>query len=171
MSINGNNTLTAGNVGVPYTNTLTASGGTGALTWSLEAARTCRRGSFYVGRRAHGHADRERAEQLHRQRRRRAGHTASRKFTLQIYPNGVPAPVFQTQAANFGTWSIGQIETQLTATDGDGSNYAWSVVAGSLPPGISIRTDKPNCCFANNASAGLIGVATTPGTYIRSRCG
>jgi hypothetical protein len=38
----------------------------------------------------------------------------------------------QSQGPNFGTWSIGQIETPLSATGGDGT-YAWSVVAGSLP--------------------------------------
>ncbi|MDO8681823.1 MAG: hypothetical protein Q7R30_25210, partial [Acidobacteriota bacterium] len=47
--------------------------------------------------------------------------------------------VFQSQGANFGTWSVGQIEAQLSATGGNGT-YAWSVVAGSLPPGLAIRT-------------------------------
>src|SRR5206468_8306166 len=35
ISINGNFTLTAGNVATAYTNTFTASGGTGTLTWTL----------------------------------------------------------------------------------------------------------------------------------------
>ena len=39
-----------------------------------------------------------------------------------------------------------------------------SLTSGSLPPGISLRTDFPNF-FNSSASAGLIGVATTPGTY------
>src|SRR5687768_12084318 len=72
--------------------------------------------------------------------------------------------VFQSQGPNFGTFSIGQLETSLSATGGDGTNYAWSVILGSLPPGVSIRTDKPSF-FPPGASAGLIGVATTPGTY------
>ena len=46
---------------------------------------------------------------------------------------------------------------------GDGT-FTWSVVAGALPPGLCVRTDKPNF-FPGIASAGLIGVATTPGTY------
>src|SRR6185436_6913564 len=73
--------------------------------------------------------------------------------------------VSQTHSPNFGTKSIGQMEFPLSATGGDGLNYAWSLVGGALPPGISIRTDFPSCCFPGTASAGLIGVATTPGTY------
>jgi len=71
--------------------------------------------------------------------------------------------VVQTSGPNFGTWSVGQIETQLVATGGNGT-YAWSLVGGTLPPGLSIRTDKPSF-FPANASAGLIGVATTPGSF------
>ena len=71
--------------------------------------------------------------------------------------------MFQSQGSNFGTFSIGQIETALSATGGNGT-YAWSVVAGSLPPGLAVRTDKP-FFFQSSASAGLIGVATTPGSY------
>jgi hypothetical protein len=77
--------------------------------------------------------------------------------------SGPSAAVLQAQGPNFGTHSIGQIEIPLTATRGDGT-YVWSVVGGALPPGISVRTDKPQF-FPTNASAGLIGVATAPGTY------
>ena len=70
-------------------------------------------------------------------------------------------PAFGT--SDFGTFSIGQLETPLVASGGDGT-YTWSVPAGSLPPGVSVRTDAPSW-FPSNASAGLIGVATTPGTY------
>ena len=49
----------------------------------------------------------------------------------------------------------------MTATGGDGT-YEWSVIAGSLPPGLSLRTDKPSF-FPPSASAGLIGVADPKG--------
>ncbi|HUR20303.1 MAG TPA: putative Ig domain-containing protein, partial [Vicinamibacterales bacterium] len=75
------------------------------------------------------------------------------------------AAVSQTHNPNFGTFSVGQVEAPLTATGGDGVNYAWSLNGGTLPPGLAIRTDLPNCCFPGTARAGLIGVATTPGTY------
>jgi putative Ig domain-containing protein len=70
----------------------------------------------------------------------------------------------QTQGANFGTASIGRVEMWVGATGGNGT-YVWSIVDGSLPPGVALRTDIPSY-FPAGASAGLIGIATTPGTYI-----
>jgi hypothetical protein len=72
-------------------------------------------------------------------------------------------PLMQLEGPNFGTHGIGELQLRLRATGGTGS-YAWEVVAGALPPGISVRADGPPW-FPPDASAGLIGVATTPGTY------
>jgi large repetitive protein len=58
---------------------------------------------------------------------------------------------------------VGEINQALTATGGNG-RYTWSLAGGSLPPGLSISTDVPSY-FPAGASAGLIGVATTVGTY------
>ena len=83
--------------------------------------------------------------------------------TAPITGTGTTGTLSIGSGPNFGTFSIGQVETPLSATGGDGT-YAWSVVAGSLPPGISLRTDNPSS-FPPTASAGLVGVATTPGLY------
>src|SRR5262245_58085769 len=67
---------------------------------------------------------------------------------------------------NFGTYSIGSVEIQLAATGGTGT-YTWQVVGGALPPGVSLRSDAnvwPSW-VPNSASAMLLGIATTPGTY------
>ena len=64
--------------------------------------------------------------------------------------------------SNFGTYSIGEVQAQLSASGGSGI-YSWSLTAGALPPGLAIRSDGPTW-FAAGAS-GLIGVATTPGSY------
>jgi len=68
-----------------------------------------------------------------------------------------------SQGPNFVTYSIGDDEIPLTATGGSGS-YTWSVTSGSLPSGMSLRTDLP-AWFPASATAGLIGIAATPGTY------
>jgi len=68
-----------------------------------------------------------------------------------------------TSGPNYCCGSIGEINQALTATGGNGT-YTWSLVAGSLPTGLSIRTDVPNN-FPAGATAGLIGVATSAGTY------
>src|SRR5690348_1225455 len=69
-----------------------------------------------------------------------------------------------TSGPNYGTVSIGEVQAPLTASGGSGTGYAFSVLTGSLPPGISLRTDLPSF-FPATAAAGLIGLATTPGTY------
>ena len=74
------------------------------------------------------------------------------------------APVIHTSGPNLGAASVGPNEYQLTAVGGDGVNYSWTLVSGALPPGMAIRTDTP-WWFPTSARAGLIGVATTPGTY------
>ena len=68
-----------------------------------------------------------------------------------------------TSGPNFGTFTIGEVQTAFTATGGSG-NYTWSLVSGTLPTGLAIRSDVPSF-FPAGATAGLIGIATTPGTY------
>ncbi len=74
-----------------------------------------------------------------------------------------PVPV-NGPSPNFGTHSVGEVQISLAATSGDGT-YTWTLVSGAMPPGLSLRTDGPGW-FPPNASAGIIGIATTPGTYI-----
>jgi len=71
-------------------------------------------------------------------------------------------PVIQT-ASDLGPFTLGQLELPLVATGGTGV-YSWALTGGALPPGISLRTDRPSW-FPSNASAGLVGVATAAGTY------
>jgi hypothetical protein len=53
----------------------------------------------------------------------------------------------------------------LSATGGPTSTYAWTLAAGTLPPGLSIRTDVPPFITDPTATAVLAGVATTAGSY------
>ncbi len=80
--------------------------------------------------------------------------------SMLLVPGMATAALTITSGPNYGNWSIGEIQAQLTATGGSGG-YSWSVVSGSLPPGLAIRTDIPPF-FSAGATAGLIGVATPP---------
>jgi len=84
-------------------------------------------------------------------------------MALCFAPRVSMAQVTITSGPNYCCWSIGQVQHALTASGGNGT-YTWSVVGGSLPPGILLRTDVPSY-FPSGANAGLIGVATTAGTY------
>ena len=88
-------------------------------------------------------------------------------FALFLLTASLGSAAAQTLQMNsgpdFGTFSIGDLQIELDASGGNGT-YTWSVISGSLPPGMLVRTDRASF-FSNNASAGIIGVATTPGTY------
>ena len=154
--------LPFGTLTAPYSYQILTSGGTGAMTYSLGAGGTLPSGillnpstgllsgtptatgnfTFTVVMADSG------------------GHNTFAYFSLAIYPaNGGPA-VAITTAPVLGPFSIGVIQQALVASGGTGT-YTWSVTAGSLPPGLSLRTDKPSS-FSASASAGIIGVATTP---------
>ena len=89
-------------------------------------------------------------------------HAAVAISLLGLQSVALAQPVI-TSGPNYCCWSVGEINQALTATGGKGT-YTWSLAGGSLPPGISIRTDVPSY-FPAGTSAGLIGVATTVGTY------
>ena len=158
------NSLPFGNVGSLYNQTLTAAGGTGAITWTLAAGSFLPPGlSFSTGGTLTGIPTSTGFYAFTVTATDTASHVRSTSVSLRIFAAGQGPVLGQQQNANFGTWKIGNIQTPLIGVEGNGT-YTWSVIAGALPPGLSIRTDKPDF-FPGSASAGLIGVATTPGTY------
>ncbi|PYR52930.1 MAG: hypothetical protein DMF89_01060, partial [Acidobacteria bacterium] len=161
-----NPTLPAGNVGTAYSQTLTATGGFGALAWMVASFNYLPPGLTLSSAGVLSGTPTQSGQFVFTSNVADAfapPRVVSRQFDVSIYPAGQTPAVVQTQNASFGTWSIGQIETPLSATGGNGS-YAWSIVAGALPPGVALRTDLPTW-FPGGSSAGLIGVATTTGTY------
>ena len=87
-------------------------------------------------------------------------------FTLSFAAVAAAQTLTHAHAPDLGVVSVGWTEIALAANGGDGTNYVWDVAPGSdpLPPGLSLRTDRP-WWFPPNAQAGLIGVAATPGVY------
>jgi large repetitive protein len=85
-------------------------------------------------------------------------------FSINVYPAAAVPPPSMNFGNNFGTWSIGEVQFALNVSGGNGT-YSWSIENGSLPTGLAIRTDPPQPSFFNGATAGISGVATTPGNY------
>ena len=84
---------------------------------------------------------------------------------LAGYGTALAQPLSHSQGPGLGTVPLGTVEIQLAATGGNGpGSYTWSLVSGTLPPNVRLRTDVPSF-FSSSANAGLIGVATTPGDY------
>jgi len=93
-----------------------------------------------------------------------SNHSQATTFNVYIFPGTQGPPVTFTIPSNLGTFTIGQLEYALTASGGTTTSYTWALVSGTLPPGLALRTDVPTY-FPAGTTAGLIGVATTPGTY------
>jgi len=82
-----------------------------------------------------------------------AGNVATGTFTVSLRANTSVQPI------DVGTFSIGEVWAQL------GGAFTYELAPGStLPPGLAIRTETPPF-FPPDVHAGVIGVATTPGTY------
>jgi hypothetical protein len=147
-----------------YSASLNANGGTGAVTWTLEPRSYLPPGlALGAGGTLSGTPTASGRYDFQLRVTDSAGHVLTRWFNVSIYAAGTNPPVVQLEGPNFGTYSIGEVQVRLRASGGDGT-YAWSVVDGLLPPGVSVRPDGPPW-FPPDASAGLIGVATSPGTY------
>jgi subtilisin family serine protease len=77
--------------------------------------------------------------------------TATQEFSIAVL---APLAITTTSLAG-GT--VGQPYSQLVAASGGAASYAWSVVAGSVPPGLTLTSGTP--------SATLTGTPTTVGSY------
>ena len=155
--------LNFANVGTAYNTTLAATGGTGSLNWAVTA--------FYLppglsltGNGILSGTPTSPGNYFFTVTVTDAGNnTAVQSLGINIYPSGQFPPVSISTGSNFGTMHLGTEQIGLSANNGSGT-YTWSLISGTLPPGMALRTDVPSF-FGSNQQAGLIGVATTPGNY------
>ena len=83
--------------------------------------------------------------------------SANASFTLVVNPTG-PVTVTTTTLPS-GT--VGNVySTTLLASGGTGTTYNWSIVSGSLPPGVLL-----DGVAQGNTAGQLLGVPTSAGTY------
>lgn len=142
--------LADGTVGVGYSQTLAASGGDGSLTWtvasgSLPAGLNLAAGTGVIG----GTPTNGGTTSFTIQAVSGDGQVATANLSITI---AFAPPTIGTTSLPDGV--VGSMYTQsITVSGGDGS-YAWAIVSGALPDGLSL-----------GASNGLItGTPTTEGT-------
>jgi uncharacterized protein (TIGR03437 family) len=143
-----------GTTGVGFNATLTATGGTGTLTWALDSASQLPTGltlnsngtitgsTTFVGNFSFGYIVTD-----------SGGHSYHGYANLQVGSSTVVI----TQNSNLGTFPMGVVAAQIGAIGGT-ITEVWSITAGALPSGLSLRSDIQNGEVIN-------GVATTPGNY------
>ncbi len=151
------------NAGSAYSLQLSASGATGAVTFELKPGDVLPAGLSLNGSTISGTPNALGRYTFSLIATDTGGGYAEGWFALEIYPEGMIPPVRIETGPDLGTWSRTARENELRASGGTG-DYRWTLESGSLPDGIVIRHDKPPY-FSHDASAGLIGVPTTAGTY------
>jgi hypothetical protein len=157
-----------GNLGTTYNVGFTATGGTGTLTWSVAYGTYLPPGLTLSSSGAlSGTPTATGQYNFGVTVTDQNNNTATNYYGINIYAAGAYPPVTFGVGPNFGTWHIGTDWIALNANGGNGT-YTWSLIPvqgqTGLPPGLALRTDVPSF-FPANAQAGIIGVATTPGTY------
>ena len=168
LSLTSGNTLPNAFVGSPYSTPLTVIGASGAVTMTVDPFNFAPPGLTLVqsGGEWSLAGTPTASGQFNFTIRISDGGTAlTRGIRIFVYPASATPQLSVLQGSNLGTWMIGEVESQITATGGNGS-YNWQVLSGSPPPGVSLRV-PPDLApwFPPSISAGLIGVATTPGVY------
>jgi hypothetical protein len=142
-------TLVGGQVGLPYTQTVSASGGTAPYAWSVSSGSLPAglalnpstgeiNGTPTVAGTAFFTVQARDAQQV----------TGTRSYSLTIYQIEISPPVLPV-AYRDQPFSQG-----LTASGGT-EPYTWSVLSGALPPGVTL----------NPAGGLLSGTPTATGTY------
>ncbi|MEW6320624.1 MAG: putative Ig domain-containing protein [Acidobacteriota bacterium] len=163
VQLTANSNLPYGNVGVAYAQALTATGGATGYTWTVDPDSTLPPGlSLAAGGLLSGVPTSAGQFWFNLHVRDAVGSGRTFFFNLAIYPSGALPPVQFAVGSNLGSWTRGVVEAELRATGGNGV-YTWQHTGGTLPPGLSLRSD--GAPWFQPSSWGLVGVATTAGTF------
>lgn len=152
------NTLPDGNVGTDYANFLSSSGGQGPTPyeWSLVAGRlpdglSMTKSYGVYSTLFFGTPRTAQTTSFTVQVRDGVGHTASKAFTITIHP---PRPlVITNQSSILPAGTVGTSYATSLFADGGIQPYSWAIVAGQLPPGLSLQGNV------------ISGTPTTRGTF------
>ncbi len=164
-----NGSLPYGNVGTMYSQTLTASGGTGALTWTLFPFSYLPPGlSLASNGTISGKPTEPGFFVFNAIVSDMAGNTADLYLSIPIYPAGQTEPLSLPIGPNFGTFTIGGLTLELQAVGGT-PPYTYSMTPGAnVIPGMRVVNQTVPTYFQPNVTGGYIGVITAPGTYSTS---
>ena len=159
-----------GNVGTPYSGSITATGGTGTITWSLD--NSYNQNSYLPpGLTVHANGTVDGTPTVSGQYwfRLRATDGAGAYLlwwiNISIYPPGVVPPL-NVQIGPFTNLTFGQFTSQLQATGGvPPYHYSLTPAAPSVP-GMRVQDGPPlPTFFSSTATGGFIGVLASPGTF------
>lgn len=158
-------TLPDGRVGSLYSYAFSASGGTAPYSFTLSTGTLPSAMGLSTSGLLSGTPGSTFTGALRVQVRDAAGLTSERTVSLRILDSLSIATV------GFPSTILGATFSQCLSAQGgslvDGaSNGTWSIVAGALPPGITITSRSPSCGPVGNQGGALSGIPTVEGIYV-----
>jgi hypothetical protein len=142
--------LPSATAGMPYSQPLSASGGTGGYSWSMVSGSLPLGLAFNAGGTIAGTPTTPGSATFTVKVTDSSSATATKSLTVAVNPDPI---VVTTAPLPPGT--VGVVYSQLLSATGGSGAYSWSITAGSLPPGLSL-----------GASAGTVaGTPTVAGTF------
>ncbi len=149
--------LPSGTVGTAYSAGITATGGQGAITWSILSGTPPPGVSLQAGTSSTvNFAGTPTAAGTFTFTVRAVDSTsqsAQRQFTVTIAPAALTITTTSLPPGN-----VGAPYSTVISASGGGSVYSWSVSAGTLPPGLSLAA-------STTSSVGLSGTPTSAGAF------
>jgi uncharacterized repeat protein (TIGR03803 family) len=142
--------LETGSVGVAYSTTLQATGGTPPYKWSVSAGSLPGGLSLSSAGVISGKPTTAATSNFTVEVKDSASHTATQALSLTMYGS----TIVRITTASLPNWTVGKAYSATMAATSGTKPYTWSVYSGSLPAGLSL-----------NASTGVIsGTPTTAAT-------
>ena len=151
LSIITTSPLHQGTVGVVYSQTLGASGGSAPYTWSVESGALPGGLTLSAGGTISGTPPSLGSSSFTVRVRDTAGATATAAFALTIAP---AAPLTITTSSPLPAASFGVAYSQTLSATGGSPPYVWSMISGALPGDLTLA-----------AGGTISGTPTTAGTY------
>lgn len=156
--------LPNGTQGVPYSQNLTAGGGTAPYTWGLATGSSLPQGvalsplGVLAGTPANSGTFNFTALVTDN-----AGSAANRSLSLTVAastgPGPGPAPLAITTTLLAAAVENSPYTAGIAATGGSGAGYLWTLATGSaLPPGLTLSSGTPNATISGTATA--VGTTT-----------
>lgn len=148
--------LPSGTIGVAYSEDLRATGGTGARTWSVSAGTLPAGITMSSAGELRGTPTEVVLAEFTLRVEDEAGMSAELGYLLEIQPNGNELVVIQPALPD-GRVGVAY-SAPVRGTGGTSMGYAWSIVQGDLPPGLTIGA-------SGTPSTQLSGTPTADGDF------
>jgi len=156
--------LPGGNVAVPYSQTLSASGGSGGYTWSLSGGSLPAGLSLASSGTISGTPTAPGTAGFTAQVRDSAGATASHSLSITI-----AAPQLNVTTSSLAGGAVGAPYSQTLSATGGAGTYSWSITSGSLPQGVSLTSGGVISGTPAAAGNATFTATVTDGTATASR--